>query len=82
MKALAFLAVLLLFLGAPFSSSGQTSNSFNMHVYADGSAALIQSITVSASDVSVTVPLLSAIITNMVATDQNGSPLSFQILWR
>ncbi|MHB1868441.1 MAG: helix-turn-helix transcriptional regulator [Nitrososphaerales archaeon] len=80
MRALPVLAVLLLFLGVPFSSSAQTAtNSFNMRVYSDGSAAIIQSVTVNASNVSITVPLLSAIITNVIATDQNGSPLSFQI---
>ena len=80
MRALAILAVLLLLLGVSFSSAQTVTNSFNMQVYADGSAAIVQSITVSASDVSITMPLLSAIITDVVATDQNGSPLSFQIL--
>jgi uncharacterized membrane protein len=80
LKTLALLAVLLLLLGVPFSSNAQVvTNSLYMHVYADGSAAIIQSITVNASEVSITVTLLSAIITNVVATDQNGSPLSFQI---
>jgi uncharacterized membrane protein len=50
-----------------------------MQVYADGSASITQSISVNSSDVSITVPLLSPIITNVIATDQNGSPLSFQI---
>lgn len=50
-----------------------------MQVYADGLAAIVQSISVSASDVSITIPLLSSIITNVATTDQNRSPLSFQI---
>jgi uncharacterized membrane protein len=80
LKAAAAIAVFLLFLAAPFPSNAQAvTNSFNTRVYADGSAAIVQSIAVSASDVSITIPLLSSIITNVIATDQNGSPLSFQI---
>jgi len=80
LKAIALLAMLLLFLGVPFSSSAQSAaSSLSMRVYSDGSSAIIQSISVNASSASITVPLLSAIITNVIATDQNGYPLSFQI---
>ncbi|MCL5068990.1 MAG: hypothetical protein M1368_11675 [Thaumarchaeota archaeon] len=72
--------VMLLLLVVPFLASAQSvSNSFNMHVYSDGSTSIVQSLTVNSSVVSITVPLLSPVITNVLATDQNGSPLSFQI---
>lgn len=73
------LLTLLLFL-APLAVNAQSaSNSFTMRVYSDGSAAIVQALTVNASAVSITVPLLSSIVTNVFATDQNGNPLSFQI---
>ncbi|MDG6996274.1 MAG: hypothetical protein JRN52_10160, partial [Nitrososphaerota archaeon] len=72
--------VMLLLLVVPFLASAQSvSNSFNMNVYSDGSTSIVQSLTVNSSVVSITVPLLSPVITNVLATDQNGSPLSFQI---
>ncbi|MCL5068611.1 MAG: hypothetical protein M1368_09715 [Thaumarchaeota archaeon] len=74
---LSLISLLLLF--NAFAASAQTSTTFNMQVYADGSTAIVQSIAVNSSDVSITVPLLSPIITNVLATDQNGSQLSFQI---
>lgn len=80
LKVAALVIFLFLLLAIPFHSSAQSStNSFNMQVYSDGSAALTQSVSVNASDISVTISLLSPIITNVIATDQNGSPLSFQI---
>ena len=72
-------ALLLLFLAALPHSGAQTSSSAFMQVYADGSASITQSLEVNSSSVSVVVPLLSSVITNVLATDQNGSPLSFQI---
>ena len=71
---------MLLLLVVPFLASAQSfNNSFNMRVYSDGSMSIVQSLTVNSSVVSITVPLLSPVITNVLATDQNGSPLSFQI---
>jgi uncharacterized membrane protein len=55
------------------------SGSFGLQVYADGSATVSQSLVVNSTAISVTVPLLSPVITNVIATDGSGAPLSFQI---
>ncbi|MDG6998505.1 MAG: hypothetical protein JRN15_05250 [Nitrososphaerota archaeon] len=74
------LFVILLLLVVPFKASASSaSNSFNIRVYSDGSTSILQSLTVNSSTVSITVPLLTPVITDVLVTDQNGSPLSFQI---
>jgi uncharacterized membrane protein len=75
-------ALLLLLLVAlvPSTASAQfQSNSLTVKVYADGSAHITQTLAANSSDVSVEVVLLSPILSDVVAVDHNGSPLSFQI---
>lgn len=81
MVKLALLVVMFtLLIAVPLTASAESSGiSFSVHVYSDGSAAIAQSFKVNASAVSITVPLITSVITNVLATDQNGSPLSFQI---
>jgi uncharacterized membrane protein len=80
-QAVATVAILLLFLAfTPLTASAQfTSTSLTLNVYADGSAAITQVLSANSSDVSIRVGLLSSVLTDVVAVDQSGSPLSFQI---
>src|SRR5215467_11565749 len=71
-------ALVPLFLVAP-SSAAFTSASLTIQVYSDGSALITQRIQVPSSDPSINVPLISEVLSHVVATDQNGSPLSFRI---
>lgn len=74
--------LVLVFLVAlvPSAASAQfTSTSLAVNVYADGSAHVTQVLAANSSDVSISVQLLSPILTDAVAVDQSGSPLSFQI---
>jgi hypothetical protein len=50
-----------------------------LQVYNDGTVAVTQVLSVPANDTSVSLPLLSSLIANPLATDQNGSSLYFQI---
>ncbi|MBI3840745.1 MAG: hypothetical protein HY297_02120 [Thaumarchaeota archaeon] len=70
---------LLSVVGAAFGASSFGNNSFTIRVYSDGSAIMTQNLTVVPGAASVDVPLLTPILSNLVATDQNGSPLSFRI---
>jgi uncharacterized membrane protein len=72
-------AAILLSVTTPTVAATFTSNSFSVQVYADGSTFVTQRLAVSQSSASVQVPLLTAVLSNVVATDQNGSPLSFKI---
>jgi uncharacterized membrane protein len=77
----AALALLLLFLAlTPITTAAQfTSNSMTLNVYVDGSATITQVLSANSSDVSINVGLLTPVLTDVVAVDQNGSPLSFQL---
>jgi uncharacterized membrane protein len=78
--ALATLIVLaLLTISTARASPGPTSQSLTMTVAADGSAVIAQTLATSPSDVSVNVSLLTPIFSYMVITDQNGSPLQYQV---
>lgn len=48
-----------------------------LNVYADGYVHIEQSFLVDSKMTSVVVPLLSPVVSDLVATDQNGSPLSY-----
>ena len=56
-----------------------TSTSLVVQVYSDGSVLATQSLAVNTSAGSVGIPLLSPVLSDVVATDQNGSPLSWRI---
>lgn len=73
----ALLAVaLLLALAAPVSCS-IAGRSLSLDVYSDGYVLVTRTVSVDPSATSVQVPLLSSVVSNLVATDQSGSPLSY-----
>jgi hypothetical protein len=51
--------------------------SLTLRVYSDGYVNVTQVVVSSSKATSVTIPLLSSVVSNLVATDQNGSPLSY-----
>ncbi len=79
-KSVILLAVLLLLLsGAPLTV-GATSKSLTLKVYSDGFVSVSQTFSADAKASSVQLSLLSAEVSDLVATDQNGSPLSYSFL--
>lgn len=75
--ALAFVAgMLLLALTSPVGVTS-TTGSLGLTVYSDGYVFVAQTVTVDTKMTSAQVPLLSSVVSNLVATDQNGSPLSY-----
>jgi len=71
-----FLApLLLLLLFAPAAFAAQQS--LTLTVYSDGYVYVTQVLPVDSKATSVQVPLLSNEVSNLVATDQNGAPLSY-----
>ncbi len=72
------LLVVTALLAAPVSSaSALSSRSMTLTVYSDGYVLVTQSLSVDPRAASVEVPLIAPIVTDLVATDQNGSPLSY-----
>ena len=63
---------------APHSQAVQGVN-LTIQVYADGTALVSQSVAAPPSAATVDVPLLSTVLSNIIATDGNGAPLSFRI---
>ena len=59
------------------SALGLTSRSLTLQVYSNGYAAVSQTFSVEPNATSVQLPLLSATVSDLIATDQNGSPLSY-----
>ncbi|MDG6909007.1 MAG: hypothetical protein JRN16_07490 [Nitrososphaerota archaeon] len=76
-RLLVFSAGIVILLAFASSSAGLTSRSLTLTVYADGYVHVRQSFAVDPNATSVQVPLLSAAVSDLVATDQNGSPLSY-----
>lgn len=76
----AFIAIALLLAPHTQAASTQpTSQSLTINVADDGSAVIAQTFATGSSTVSVTVGLLSPIFSYLVITDQNGSPLQYQV---
>jgi uncharacterized membrane protein len=73
---LAAIVLLVLLAFAP-STAAYSSRSLTLNVYSDGYVHVEQSFLVDSKMTSVIVPLLSPIVSDLVATDQNGSPLSY-----
>ena len=71
-----FVAALLLLVAAPVCSAAG-SQSLVLRVYSDGYVSVTQSVPANPRSASVQIPLLSNAISNLVATDQSGSPLSY-----
>jgi uncharacterized membrane protein len=67
--------VILLALAPSASAFG--SRSLSVRVYADGYVNVAQTFTADPKASSIQVPLLSSMVSDLVATDQNGSPLSY-----
>jgi len=79
-RALTLLAAVLLAVAGLQQAAAQPStSSVAMQVYADGTVAVSQTVTVPESDTSINLLLVSPLIANPVATDQNGSGLYFEI---
>jgi len=77
---IAFLALsLLLVLAVQQAETQPETSSVGLRVYDDGTVAVAQVFSVPGNDTSVSLQLLSSLIANPVATDQNGSSLYFQI---
>jgi uncharacterized membrane protein len=72
-------AALLLLAPAPAHAASYSSVSLDVRAYADGSTYMSQSLKVSPGITTIDVPLLTPVLSDVVATDQNGSPLSFEI---
>ena len=73
--AIAAIAIIILALSP--ATFGYTNKSVVLSVYGDGYVLVTQSLVVDSKSTTVQVPLLSAAVSNLVATDQNGSPLSY-----
>ncbi|MBI3840536.1 MAG: hypothetical protein HY297_01030 [Thaumarchaeota archaeon] len=76
---LLLLAVFIVLPYYPAFSSTLTSSFLGLAVYSDGTVLVSQSLNVSSTDSSISVPLLSAVISNVVIVDQKGAPLSFSV---
>ena len=70
--ALAFLSLIM----APVGSAAG-GRSLTLKVYSDGYVSVTQTLPADPRAASVQIPLLSDAVSNLVATDQNGSPLSY-----
>jgi MYXO-CTERM domain-containing protein len=71
------LAASLLLLSSASLAVGPTSMSLSLTAYSDGYVHVAQTFTVDPKATSVQLPVLSASVSDLVATDQNGSPLSY-----
>ena len=69
-------AATLLLASAP-SVTGQAGGTLSLSVYPDGYVHVSQTFPVSPKATSIQVSLLSAAVSDLVATDQGGSPLSY-----
>ena len=71
------LAAILFFLLLSPALTAAGGGSLELTVYSDGYVYVGQTLPVSTKATSVQVPLLSGVVSNLVATDQQGSPLSY-----
>jgi uncharacterized membrane protein len=72
-------SAVLLILALQQAGAQPATSSVGLSVFDDGTVAVTQVLVVPANDTSVSLQLLSSLIANPVATDQNGSSLYFQI---
>lgn len=72
---LSLAAVILVSSASP--ASALQSNYLQVQAYPDGYVYVTQRLTVSQNSTTVQIPLLSTVGSSLVATDQNGSPLSY-----
>ena len=71
------LAATLLLLSSAAMAAGSSSAPLALTVYSDGYVHIAQTFAVDPKAASVQLPILSASVSDLVATDQNGSPLSY-----
>jgi uncharacterized membrane protein len=76
-RSFILLAMILGLLALSPASSAFSSGSLVLTVYSDGYVVVAQSFSVDPKASSIQVPLLSPAISDLVATDQNGAPLSY-----
>ena len=74
---LLILAAFVIFLAQAPATFAFTSKSLSLSVYPDGYVTVKQVFTVDQKTSSVQVHLISGVVSDLVATDQNGSPLSY-----
>jgi uncharacterized membrane protein len=67
----------MLLLSPASAASAPNSRLLLLRVFSDGYVNIAQTFTVDSKASSIQVPLLSNMISDLVATDQNGSPLSY-----
>jgi len=70
------LGVVVLLVLSPLTVA-TAGESLTLRVYSDGYVNVTQVVTSSSKATTVVLPLLSSVVSNLVATDQNGSPLSY-----
>jgi uncharacterized membrane protein len=71
------LAATLLLLASAATAVGASSTSLALTVYSDGYVHVAQTFAVDPKATSVLLPILSPSVSDLVATDQNGAPLSY-----
>jgi uncharacterized membrane protein len=76
--AVALIAAVCVMLWLSPASGAVAGGALKVQVYSDGYSLVTQQVAASASAASVEVPLLSDVVSNLVAADQNGSPLSYR----
>jgi uncharacterized membrane protein len=73
-----FAAVLLLSTSS-VAATVFSNETLSIRAYSDGATFVTQRLAVGSNATTIEVPLLSSVLSGVVATDQNGSPLSFKI---
>lgn len=76
-QAVTFVVALVVLLAPVHAALASANGSLTLTVYADGYVAISQTFPASRNATSIQVPLLSTEVSDLVATDQNGSPLSY-----
>ena len=71
------LAVVIILLALSPRTAAYSSKSLNINVFSDGYVHVDQTFVVDTKTTAVKVPMLSSVVSDLVATDQNGSPLSY-----
>jgi uncharacterized membrane protein len=74
---LVLLAFAVVLIAATPATRAYSSESLNLRVYSDGYVDVTQVLSVDSKSTTVQIPLLASIVSGLVATDQDGSPLSY-----
>jgi len=76
-KSLIFPVAIVILLSLAPAGFALSSKSLTLRVYSDGYIDVTQTLAANRNSASVEVQLLSSMVSDLVATDQNGSPLSY-----